>query len=446
MPRPVDYRLLRSWLLRAFPISELSIRYGYADTIYQNGASRDGSEIEVRAWGSVASFSRADRELRSDKRTHYYGIVFDDGQNFVPGMNLRDGSGNEPPISFGPTGAPIGAYLWDTDSSYGDWYGAHELGHQFYRHHIGCGLYNSRVDTMYPYFGGFLSDSSHTYVGFDVGDPENAPEIPMRPLRGDMYHDFMSYSIDQWSSDYTYRAILNRLFEEEKNGALPVRRGIAGGADNPGVGLPVDRDEPEDDSRHSINVVCEVDTVAGTGRIMDVSHLERRLLSLSIPGSRITLRLLDATGQLLKDHGVNVEYYSEDCASGNCRGTMLIDELLPDMAAIDRIELRLDTLVVDTWHASQLTHPHTTSARISRTPTGVLVRWPRLVALTRDRQYRVEESLDGGTTWFLLAIERGSPGIELNRALYEGIRSVTLRVIEDGGNDSREVVRTRVPL
>jgi hypothetical protein len=125
---------------------------------------------------------------------------------------------------------------------------------------------------------------------------------------------------------------------------------------------------------------------------------------------------------------------------------MLIDELLPDMAAIDRIELRLDTLVLDTWHASQLTHPHPTSARISRTPTGVLVRWPRLLALTHDRQYRVEESLDGGTTWFLLAIERGSPGIELHRALYESVRSLLLRVIEDGGNDSREIVRTRVQL
>jgi hypothetical protein len=154
--------------------------------------------------------------------------------------------------------------------------------------------------------------------------------------------------------------------------------------------------------------------------------------------------MLDATGRVLRQHGV-IDSPIE-CLSGDCPDVIFIEELLPDIPGIDRIELRLDTLLLDTWHVSRFTVSHTTTAKVTRTPTGVIVRWPRLAAAAGTQRYRVEESLDGGTTWFLLAIERGSPGIELDRALYAGVGSILIRVIDDAGTDSKEVARATVAL
>jgi len=441
MPRPVDYRLLRSWLLRAFPVSELSVRTGVADTIYEDSSYVNG--VDDKAWNHLVSFVKVDQQLRCDQRSHYYGMIFDDGRHFVRGIKRKNPSAGAPPPSFGPTGVPVDKYMWDSDSSYGDWYGAHEIAHQFYRFHIGCGLQNDQVmDADYPYAGGFLSDDAHTYIGFDVGDPVNAPEIPMRPLRWDIHHDVMSYSVDLWTSDYTYRAILTQLKREEENGELPVRPDIGKRVTVVVGGAPVSVKCP---GGQSIIVVGTIDIATGTGEISDVTHLANSSASSSTAGSRVTLRLIDTAGQKLNDdHGARINEISEDCESDDCPGTLSIEEVIPDVDGIDRIELRLDHQVIAAWKVPHIADQRDAPTTISRTSTGVVVRWPTLPVSEDNRNYLVQESLDGGMTWFLLAIERGSPGVVLERALYKGVDSVLLRVIDDGGADSKERARATV--
>jgi len=126
-----------------------------------------------------------------------------------------------------PDPAGSGTYGWDNDGSYADWYGGHELGHTFGRHHaVFCGaqactefIWTFCPDgyVAYPFGGGFLdSNTTHGNFGFDVGDPSLS--LPMKVYRPDVGHDVMTYCDNQWMSDFTYMGILNRLRAENPAG------------------------------------------------------------------------------------------------------------------------------------------------------------------------------------------------------------------------------------
>jgi hypothetical protein len=70
---------------------------------------------------------------------------------------------------------------------------AHELGHNWNRHHAPCGNPGG-PDPGYPYSGGLIG-----VFGFDV-----AREL----LRPTYFSDIMGYCGDPWVSDYTYNAVL----------------------------------------------------------------------------------------------------------------------------------------------------------------------------------------------------------------------------------------------
>jgi hypothetical protein len=125
-------------------------------------------------------------------------------------------------IACGPCGVPNG-WTGDTDASYADWYGAHELGHTYQRRHPG--FPNGRQprdpdETNFPYPDGFISTADHLFVGFDIGD--SALGVPMKALPGNVYHDVMTYADSQWLSAYTYEAIYDRLVGEDTGLAPPV--------------------------------------------------------------------------------------------------------------------------------------------------------------------------------------------------------------------------------
>lgn len=127
-------------------------------------------------------------------------------------------------VASGPTGPAT--WGWDNDGSYGDWYGGHELGHTYGRLHIGSGCGETADDPSYPYPTGQISNNDGAFVGFDLGDPANA--IAMRALPGTAWRDVMSYCANQWLSDYTYRAILQRLRAENGLPAGPDPVPVAG--------------------------------------------------------------------------------------------------------------------------------------------------------------------------------------------------------------------------
>lgn len=109
---------------------------------------------------------------------HYYGVV-----NAGP---------NPTWAGVGYLGAP--AALGYDDSFDRSRVTAHELGHNWNRHHAPCGNPGG-PDPSYPYSGGMIG-----VYGLDVA---------RQALRATWYSDVMGYCVDPWVSDYTYKAVLD---------------------------------------------------------------------------------------------------------------------------------------------------------------------------------------------------------------------------------------------
>jgi len=125
--------------------------------------------------------------------THYYGLV-DDTSAFMRGCSPVPGV-----AASGPSGT--GAWGWDFDGTYADWYGGHELAHSFGRGHAN---FCTAVDgPSYPYPGGRISpvlSGPTALYGFDIGT---------HAVYGPTWHDVMTYCDEEWLSDFTYEALLN---------------------------------------------------------------------------------------------------------------------------------------------------------------------------------------------------------------------------------------------
>lgn len=77
-----------------------------------------------------------------------------------------------------------------------------ELSHNYGRSHVDCGD-PSNVDHGYPYPPDVLSTPEAGYIGFDP--------IRNRLILPDQAKDFMSYCTPKWISDYTWKALFNRI-------------------------------------------------------------------------------------------------------------------------------------------------------------------------------------------------------------------------------------------
>jgi probable HAF family extracellular repeat protein len=142
----------------------------------------------------------------------WYGIVTDRG-GFMRGCSPIGGT-----IASGPAGDPQNRkYLWDTDSTYGDWYGAHEIGHALGREHAPfCKA--ERADTnppgstetgRFPYASPKIGEPDQLkFFGFDMGEARlNLDPSPIYPWATDI----MSYCDDEWISQYTYEGLYASL-------------------------------------------------------------------------------------------------------------------------------------------------------------------------------------------------------------------------------------------
>jgi hypothetical protein len=216
-----DMHQLYSWVRRAFPLAStpgyhLDSTPGFRprqfwifdeglgpevarstarciNTYQDNPSTPENEEGDRNFCGSDRMHARMN-QMRSEYSLgsqYIYGMV-SDGYDFVRGYQ----SG---PQASGPTGPDT--WGWDDDGSYGDWYGAHEIGHTVGRAH-------SFGDASYPHPNQNIGTS--TMWGTDVGDTGLNPRLKRRiyPGTGDnAWHDVMSYSDKQWISDYTYNGI-----------------------------------------------------------------------------------------------------------------------------------------------------------------------------------------------------------------------------------------------
>ncbi|RVJ45882.1 hypothetical protein CN176_03625 [Sinorhizobium medicae] len=220
-PTTQDFVLTQSWLRRAYPTGDLRMTSG---TVTANATPPFGCGD---ANAQLTAIRNADVAGGSDQRTHYYGIVFEDGSAnsfFMRGCAAGIPSSPSPgTVASGPTGP--GTWGWDNDGSYGDWYTGHELGHTYGRLHIGSGCGETSDDPNYPHSNGRISGEDGAFVGFDTGDAVNG--VAIRALPGRDWSDVMSYCSNQWISAYTYNHIRTRLVAENALPAGPEPR-VAG--------------------------------------------------------------------------------------------------------------------------------------------------------------------------------------------------------------------------
>lgn len=377
-PRDLDFNFLESWLRRAYPTAEvistrstLSTRTGTPDGSFSaddiNSQLQDTRNMEVSN-GSV------------DDKVHYYGMVADGG-------GFMRGKADDIPshVASGPTGNRF--FGWDTDGTYGDWYGGHELGHTFGRFHAEfCGAqacyefiwtFCPGGYVAYPYISGLLAtDWTHGSYGFDVGDPSlNLPRAVYRP---DIFHDVMTYCDFEWVSDFTYEGILSRL-QAENPGGLKARRSPLTDA------LMVSA---------KMNLTQETAQLRPYWRIPNLDATPRPATS------HYSVRLRDVSDNDLAIYLFSPKVDSEAVAGEDLKASL--SEVVPWVAGTHRIVIMRDGVEIASRTVSANTPVvHVLSPNGGENLTGAtaVVTWTASDLDVQPLTYALQYSKDGGLTW-----------------------------------------------
>jgi hypothetical protein len=227
-PAAFHFDYLRSFLDRAYPVSriEWSQLVVQADPRlvppFSGPETPDGNDplwlnLLNIAHNQLSAIRAKDIDTGTDPRTHYYGMISDADQKLFFRGAAKDIPQRPNPsiVAVGPTGNPAqyASLAWDMERSYGGWYGSHELGHTFGRFHPGF-CKQDASDPTFPYAEGRIGDLANgDAIGVDMGDPSLG--LPMRVMANESCHDIMTYCDNQWISAYSYRAILDRLSQED---------------------------------------------------------------------------------------------------------------------------------------------------------------------------------------------------------------------------------------
>ena len=188
-----DMTMMVSWLRRAYPTAGVN-------WVMRQLLWTDVITPGLAGCGAVNNRLTAERYLEGNPpQWRYYGMVTDKG-GWMRGCAVDIPSY----VASGPTGSPGGG-SWDTDASYGDWYGAHELGHTYGRSHVLCRGDEAGADASYPYPGGKIGGTSQFPTRFYGWDTEQ------RVVYTPTWTDMMTYCSYEWLSDYGYKGIRARL-------------------------------------------------------------------------------------------------------------------------------------------------------------------------------------------------------------------------------------------
>jgi hypothetical protein len=437
-PRDRDYELLKSWLMRAFPVAMVEFDHVASESLSPWPAG--GLEcVDVNAM--LAEIRDDDMQQGADPRTHYYGMVYN-----VSGYFMRGCSSGTPTlpdasvVASGPTGDY--RYPWDHDGSYGDWYGGHELSHTLGRPHVGaCGAYPK--DNNYPYKdykdGGFISGSDGATAGLDVGDPTHS--LHAAALPGTEWTDVMSYCDNEWLSTYTYRALLERLrAEDAQNGGIEQAWAV-GSQNEPGgrEGEPGHRDVMRG---QFLRVIARVNLTQGTAKFVSVKTTDVRAEPLSPKKSDAQIRFLNDSGTPLQEtHVVLLE--STDVPYGEDR-TALINAVIPKANAIGgRLQLIYRGAILDERRVTRAS-PRVTKVQVTWSGKGpasvATVAWDATdadVGTIDELRYTVQVSVDGGR-YNTIAVGLATKSLALDRTKLSDAKAVRALVIaNDGFNTGR---------
>ena len=419
VPTARDAALFKSWLSRAYPVSNVI----FSDTIVDSTIKppfEDETSNDVNA--QLSAIRNLDIDGGTDQRSHYYGMVADGGLN----EQFMRGSANDIPgvVASGPAGSS--GYAWDTDGSYGDWYGGHELAHTFGRFHPGFCNENTKDDDNFPFVNGQLSNGDGAFVGLDVGD--SALGVPMKALPGHRWHDVMTYCARQWMSSYTFEGIRRRLAFEDALGPSPAEEDFAGDE----TALAASELEVNMASGDFVNVVATINLTKRTGKILYVNPVSRALTPAPAPESDVEIRVLSVDDQNLQ--AVRVPVKLNTCADKSQDQIGIVDAIVPSHADARQLQLLIAGQVIDTFRAGAAT-PEVSNLRLEETSdSAVSFAWDSAAEdETTNVTYNIQSSTDGGNTWQTIAVGLTSPQLSIDRSQYPPGSHVTVRVIATDG-------------
>jgi hypothetical protein len=333
-PSATDVAHLRSYLRRTYPVNRVQMTT--TTVTAAPTAPFDAAQINAQ----LQALRAVDVATGTDARTHYYGMVAAAGF-FMRGLAAGiPGTPQPGTVASGPTGSA--GFSWDTDGSWGDWYGAHELGHTLGRRHAEfCGAGGGGP---YPFANGQLSDADEAFVGVDSGDPSLG--LPLRVWHPVTSHDVMSYCDDQWLSSFTYEGIYDRLVAEDglPAGATPgAQAGAAGEATDAVAGeggwsMRLFASVNLDRSEGSIAAVLP-EQVVGAAPDADGSGAGEGAYA-----DRVRAQVLDASGAVLDERPMPVVRSSCEDPDQDVTGT--VDATLPDLAGAAQVQLLVGDSVV----------------------------------------------------------------------------------------------------
>jgi len=444
-----DLACIKSWLKRAYPVSEVTASDVTVDANFGPPFDREDDTNDCDdANAQLSALRNLDINGGMDRRSHYYGLVADGG-GFMRGCaNVIPASPNPAAVASGPTGPDD--FGWDKDGSYGDWYTGHELGHTFGRKHIGSGCGETDDDPDYPFPKGRLSGAKGEFVGIDVGD--RTLGVPMTIKPGVKWHDVMSYCENQWISSYTYAALLKRLLAEAKLGA-----GDAGDSDEAGAGTEAlaaaDSLEVKMESGKFLNVVGTVNLTKRRGKIKYVNPVSTVLSPQPEKNSQVRIRVKDADGNEIKEYPAAVKLNT--CSERGKAKKGVVDTVLPFHQNARILELIIGGKTVDVFKA-QGAPPEIANIRRSEPAEAlgdaadaadagnlVSIQWDvaggadaMADAASSNITYNVQVSSDGGNTWQTVAVGRTTPDATIDRSQFPEATNLKVRVIATNGFDS----------
>ncbi len=398
--------MMASWLRRAYPVPGVLWQYRTLNW----WSSKTPGQAGCGAMNGVLSFIRWIEGNPAEWR--YYAMVEDTG-SWMRGCS----KGIPSYVASGPTGDPqhLSWAAWDNDIAYGDWYGAHELGHTYGRRHTLCSGSEGGPDTNYPYPNGRIGGGGYLpnlFYGWD---------IEQRVVYGPDWTDIMTYCADEWMSDYTYSALWQRLLSEAASASQV----------QPQAAVATDY----------LAVLGMANLTRGTAELGTLYRLTHTAVPPPpVPSEEWTLALLDGGGGTLASHSFTPQVDTEAVEGEEVMAS--ISEMVPWVPGTARVVI----LYRGSEVAGRDVSAHAPTVQVLYPNGGevlsgaeVNVQWNSADTDGDELTHLVQYSPDGGATWQTVAVDVPDTNVAVPLGDLPGSSAALFRIIaSDGVNTGQD--------
>lgn len=385
------------WMLGVYPVDEIMVFDGGVMTYNGDLATTAGVDGLLNALWWKDLFTVESFSLNGDEDSIWYGFVHKDvtikhGGDELLGIAVRDSQRAFGQLDPQQVGATV----------------AHEIGHTLGRKHVKCGdVANS--DAAYPYDGDKIADgSAKGYYGFDTRNT-----VVINPI---VAKDFMSYCYPLWVSDYTYRALWDKI----RSNFGPVLGGQVRMTSQATEMLAM---------TGMINRATLTTTVDHAYRLDDLS------LTYQPSEGPYQIELQDNSGQALFIHRFALAEAEEE----NVWGTFA--EVLPFDPATAQIVLKQgDTTLWTKSVSTQAPQVTITAPNGGEVITGTVdLTWEATDPDGDALRYMIQYSNDGGSSWQSIAVDLTDTHYALDSNYIAGSNEALIQVTaSDGVNTAQD--------